>query len=79
VAYEMRLSCDNCGKLRQETNHWIALRETRDGLYLLWLDAVRTDDMDQVKHFCGRNCALQAISRYLDNESLDGKQVDDER
>lgn len=61
-------SCDVCGTLRKETNHWFKgiVRSDRGGIFLVpWGVDTRTPDA----HLCGIECTLKWAGRELQKSS----------
>jgi len=67
--------CDNCGKEKQETNHWFGIVLNYDAAhddgktYAIAVTqhtlAVTDKDWRHVGDACGQACAQEMVSRYL--------------
>ena len=60
-------TCDQCGQVKGETNHWFAMQERGTGATILpmfrllgFMDAA-PDDI----HLCGENCVMARVSACL--------------
>jgi hypothetical protein len=68
------ITCDVCGCLKQETNHWF-LAFTRKGAYGITFgrfadrDLVPTKRGLVVEDICGHACAQTRLSRFLNSIS----------
>lgn len=69
-------TCDRCGAVRQESNHWHLLKvksiaamefsRTDSGRSDVGVELIKWDDRlateDQYSHLCGIGCSIKAIS-----------------
>jgi len=60
-------SCDECGSLRRESNHWWMISQIRwpnvTGYCILpWCDS---GDRDVLVHLCGLECIQRRLSKLL--------------
>lgn len=65
-------TCDECGKQKQESNHWFKLCFT-DGYFQFWTwDAARETNLEfeeidgeEQRHICSESCATKALSKWM--------------
>lgn len=73
MALKLQLSCDECGTLKQETNHWLCVRQLSEfegkGLQIRFLAGIVQEKIGHWQHCCGADCALKIISKYLSRET----------
>lgn len=62
--------CDGCGKQKGEVNHWwmINAGSLRFGLSLLQFEEEMAK-LPNYKHYCGRECALKAVSAWMNEQA----------
>ena len=55
------ISCDNCGKVKEKTNHWYMINIGHGSIVIRPLD---TNDMNEFDWIicCGEGCALNHLS-----------------
>ena len=65
--------CDECGSLKQESNHWFALFRTRwngqthdtEILSVVALEVYKSGTTGDVLTICGRECVQKVVERYM--------------
>ena len=68
--------CDECGKLRSESNHWFRAVTPESGFIIsAWEDTIVGPGETEL-HLCGMECAHKAMARALDDSTSDGKDSD---
>lgn len=68
MAEQTVYTCDECGKVKGETNHWFrALTEGRSIVFTPWDEPIGyPDDKDRPeRHLCGHACAIQLLSKTI--------------
>lgn len=65
-----QIVCDGCGTVKKETNHWYTLCTDGRGACLRPLEVARDWETQKsarssIQYFCGRFCALEAISKWM--------------
>lgn len=71
VAETRTFTCDGCGAVKKESNHWWKLAVESEVLLLArwdetgWLNREDTP----VAHVCGRACALKKVEEFMSHES----------
>ncbi len=73
--------CDGCQNIKKETNHWYTIqRENKrhciEPLALPADWAIKTLHDSAIEYFCGRSCALEALTKWM--ESLSRQQPERE-
>lgn len=60
--------CDNCGREKQQSNHWFAVRigEAFHIYHWEFFGEGRDDDSIPHKHVCGQSCLLALLQPFLD-------------
>lgn len=62
MAITQTITCDVCGKQKQQVNHWWLIAEFEDSIHVSkWRD----DDAEGEKHVCGQECAIKSVSEWL--------------
>lgn len=65
MAKTVTYTCDNCGAVKEETNHWFFLRGDNSGLELnLWDNEVALQ-ADTLLTLCGDACVLAKVQEFL--------------
>ena len=67
MSREERITCDQCGAVKKETNHWYSADVSGHGIFLLGppgsISSVAQD-------ICGHQCAIAALNQFLQTGSL---------
>jgi hypothetical protein len=62
--------CDECGKLKQEANHWFRAVKSHDPRFVIVPWEVNLDPDpdagDESLHLCGMGCAVKAMSKAME-------------
>ena len=63
--------CDECGKLKEEANHWFRAAEIAGPCFMLmtWGDSeelISPDEIEKTLHLCGMGCALKAMAKAME-------------
>ena len=65
------ITCDVCGRQKQETNHWfVAIHDSHDeamGICFGPHDDEEYSPSSVVEHICGQACAHTRLSQFLDS------------
>lgn len=63
------IKCGNCGRLRQETNHWFVVRVERGTFRCVLLAAMTMTAAKKLKSndwpACGQQCAQKLFEQYM--------------
>jgi hypothetical protein len=63
--------CDECGKLKQDANHWFRATEIAGPCFVIrtWedptLEFVSPDEIEKELHLCGMGCAVKAMTKAM--------------
>lgn len=72
--------CDTCGEERKEANHWWLVISDRgsglssgDGMFRVekWNHFAIANAGVKYKHYCGRNCVIKAMSKWMDEATME--------
>lgn len=72
MSYQQTFTCDVCGAVRQESNHWwIAIpvviasqcKSHSELIFRSWDDVLSTERA--TIHLCGESCAATQLTRYF--------------
>jgi endogenous inhibitor of DNA gyrase (YacG/DUF329 family) len=61
--------CDQCGKQKQETNHWFVITPGLTAALILrtWNTADIT--AHGVRHLCGQQCVVAELNQWMNDQS----------
>lgn len=66
--------CDECGVMKQESNHWVLASVFGAALHLYPWDA-EVPDKDRMLHLCGEGCAAKVQSKQIASWKLQPTEV----
>jgi hypothetical protein len=63
-------TCDECGKQKQESNHWWILAQAAPAPFppcfsLLPMNPIETAELGISEHLCSESCAIKALSKWM--------------
>lgn len=60
-------TCDTCGKLKGETNHWFGIRMNRDlaTVLIMPFSKIPEDQLELFELACGAGCLLKRVSERV--------------
>lgn len=63
----VRVTCDGCGAIKGDTNHWLAMQADDDPeeSYISLGIASFNNASQDAKHYCGEQCLLKAVAAAL--------------
>jgi hypothetical protein len=68
MAEQRIYTCDECGAVKRDVNHWFKIVSTSDSLRLVsWnfeLGGYEQDHL-RVKHICGDACVTKAVAKFM--------------
>jgi endogenous inhibitor of DNA gyrase (YacG/DUF329 family) len=68
VAKVETFKCDQCGKQKQETNHWYAIDWSGvNRTVYRWSDA---PSLVTLKHLCGQACVVAELNSWMNEERV---------
>lgn len=67
MSREERITCDQCGAVKKETNHWYYADVSTGGLFLL---GPFEKDSNGAQDICGQQCAIAALNQFLQTGKL---------
>lgn len=75
--------CDECGRQKQEANHWFAIEENNGSLIMFRLAKLAADFpkkavSPEIKHMCSQKCLTSIGQRWMDTGSIEKAQVIDD-
>lgn len=73
MARSLQITCDGCGRTKQEANHWIEICEKQHTLSIpkrgsggfVPLALGGEDPSFTIRDFCGQECALKFIAEQM--------------
>ena len=66
MAIVEQVTCDVCGKLKGDVNHWW-LAHVKDFIRVEpWAETL---SIGEFKHLCGQECVIQAVNRWMGENS----------
>jgi len=66
--------CDQCGKQKQDSNHWFVLSENSQAFIVYPWDAKCADRAD-AKHLCSEGCSSKVLSRWATKAARDAEDL----
>ena len=61
-----QFTCDVCGAIRQQSNHWFLCWKYDGVLHFdFWDDSIGLSLSYDVKHLCGLECATRKLNEHL--------------
>ncbi len=65
--FKPQYSCNCCGKLKGESNHWLALRKgsTATRIFPNLTITAFADAGPDDEHYCSQECLLKAVDRFV--------------
>ena len=73
MSREERITCDQCGAVKKETNHWYYADVSTGGLFLLGPFETEfrfKDASNGAQDICGHQCAIAALNQFLQTGKL---------
>jgi hypothetical protein len=71
-------TCDNCGAVKGETNHWFAIHQMSTGFLGFSIMAFANSGLG-AWHLCGEACVMAKVSQCLREISAAAAQVEERR
>jgi len=80
MVWDVSFTCDICGKKKGESNHWWMFvlgdvpcfdegQPSQRFTVLPWNFAESRNP--EMRHLCGQGCAMQALERFMTNQSIE--------
>ena len=64
-----RITCDQCGAVKKETNHWYTAAVTGHRKFVICLSADLLTEPNY-QDICGHQCAIAALNQFLQTGTL---------
>lgn len=58
-------TCDQCGRQKQEANHWFLFWTVREFDTDEWVISNWREGSPIAKHLCGQECAVQMLQEWM--------------
>ena len=71
MTQEIKTTCDVCGKIKGESNHWITLWIAPGGHLCIEKGPAHLLGLEPPKDSCGHQCTVQFVARFLANGTLE--------
>lgn len=59
-----QFKCDQCGAIRQDSNHWFVVGQSNGGEMLLTNWNPNIAQHDEAQHICGAGCLLKVVDAW---------------
>lgn len=68
------IKCDKCGRIKEETNHWLASYSAfvESEIRFMPIATIETANLSNYAHFCSQDCAIKTFQQWLE-ENLETK------
>jgi hypothetical protein len=74
MAINKTITCDRCGKVKREVNHWwIAKINAMDFTLLPWGSGAIESPV--AKHLCGQECVSKMASQWMEEKLIPSEEV----
>jgi len=79
MAWDESFSCDICGKMKMESNHWwmvtlgkvLCFEEGRPSRHFTLVPWAQAESRNtNIHHICGEGCATKALERFMSSGTL---------
>ena len=64
----VQITCDQCGKQKQETNHWFMAAPYRGGIFVQHSGGDMLS-LEPIYDLCGEACVLKKVSEVITKQS----------
>lgn len=71
MSTETIFKCDNCGKLKQEANHWYVIDLDYDAPRMPAIIINAFNNRGGEAHACGVNCLFEMVARQLSTGKIE--------
>jgi predicted Fe-S protein YdhL (DUF1289 family) len=68
MARSLQITCDGCGRAKQESNHWWCIKVRDNNGTMALATAAAAEDWlhhDRDHDFCGQSCVLKFIAEQM--------------
>lgn len=68
MAITQAITCDVCGKVKGEVNHWYTAEiYGKSSIYVRTWSEKSVEGADQ--HLCGQECVIQAVNKWMQDQA----------